>query len=424
MTHSRYILTFLTLTLVPLLLVSLINLLVDPLGVHGLVARDGFNSIKPRAQRYERLLKPMRTQRLNPDTLILGTSRAAYGLDPQSPHLTADGRSAFNSGVMSGNLRDMKALAQHALLTTTVDTLLVDIDFFMFNAFNDVPYPFPQVVKQSGADIGYRFGQLLMTLPSWDMLDISRATIGGQDEDERLNARGLMINQRKIDQYLRKGGMRTMSDVVLMDYTRDIWTPCPGTTFASVHPQRGQDMWQAFDSLLMLAAQHEVRLMLFTAPVHASLLATLEASGLWPAYEQWQRDLVAHVDAFKMRHPKAQVSLLDFSEINAITTEKIPAAGDDQSIMQGYVDPAHYRTEVGEWVLAELLDRGAQAPATPFVARPTPATIDSLLARRRQALARYRQEQPDIDALATELAARGRALREARNLDCGSTGNR
>lgn len=420
MTHARYILMFLSLTLVPLLLVSLVNLAVDPLGVHGVIDREGFNAMKPRAQRYERLLKPMRTQRLNPDTLILGTSRAAYGLDPQSPHLTAGGRSAFNSGVMSGNLRDMHALARHALLTTDVDTLLVDIDFFMFNAFNDVPYPFPQVVKQTPGDIGYRFGQLLMTLPSWDMLDISRATLNGQDEAERLNARGLMVNQRKIDQYLRKGGMRVMSDVVLMDYTREIWTPCPGTTFTYVHPQRGTNMWQAFDDLLALSADHPVKLVLFSAPVHASLLATLDAAGLWPAYEQWQRDLVSHVAAFQSRHPQAQVSFFDFTHINAITAEPIPPAGDDENSMHGYVDPAHYRTEVGEWVLAELLGTGGQAPALPFVTQPTRDTIETEQLRRRDALKAYLDAQPDIADLANDLAARGQALRRSRNLQCGA----
>ena len=91
--------------------------------------------------------------------------------------------------------------------------------------------------------------------------------------------------------------------------------------------------------------------------------------------------------------------------------------------MQGYVDPAHYRTEVGEWVLSELMGPGGEAPATPFVTRPSVTDLEQQLTVRRAALADYLAAQPDIAALAADLAARGKALRETRNLNCASTGN-
>lgn len=418
MTHRHYVLLLLSLALAPLVLVASINLVADPLGIYGVVETEGFNAIKPRAQRFERLLKPIRAQRLNPDTLILGTSRSAYGIDPASPWLTADGSVAFNNAVMGSTLRDLKAMATHALLTTNARTLLVDLDFFMFNIYKDTPYPFPHIVKKSPGDIGYLMSQWLVTLPSWDMLDASRATLTGQDEPERLNALGLMINERKIAQYLRKGGMRNAADITLMDYTRELWTPCPGATYRYADPQTGANTWQAFEELLALSTAHDVRLVLYTSPVHASLLATLDASGLWPAYEQWQRDLVEHLETYQAGHSAAQISFFDFSHINTITAEPIPAESDTESTMQWYVDPAHFRTEVGELMLGAIAGHHETLPAD-FSSQPTTSNIEELLAQKRTALYRYLTDNPDMAAFAQDLAQRGLALRAKLDLDCG-----
>lgn len=417
MTHRQYVLLALSLMLVPLLLVSAVNLVADPLGIYHVLEKDGVNAIKPRAQRFERLLKPIRAQQLNPDILILGTSRSAYGIDPASPWLTAGGATAFNNAVMGSTLRDLHALATHGLLTTHARTLLVDIDFFMFNIYKDAPYQFPNIVKKTPGDVGYRASQWLVTLPSWDMLDASRATLTGQDEPERLTALGLMVNERKIAQYLRKGGMRTAADVTLMDYTRELWTPCPGTTYRYVHPDRGTSTWQAFDDLLALSEAHNAEIVLYTSPVHALLLATLDASGLWPTYEQWQRDLVAHLDAYRQAHANARIRFIDFAHINSVTAEPIPAEGDAETAMQWYVDPAHFRTEVGELMLATVFGDDSSVPAN-FTSAPTPDTVDAQLAAKRAALDAYLNNAPDMAAFAKDLAQRGLALRDQRGLDC------
>lgn len=161
-----------------------------------------------------------------------------------------------------------------------------------------------------------------------------------------------------------------------------------------------------------------MRLVLYTSPVHASLLATLDASGLWPAYEQWQRDLVEHLETYQAGHSTAQISFFDFSHINTITAEPIPAESDAESTMQWYVDPAHFRTEVGELMLATVAGHYETVPDD-FSSLPTTSNIEELLAQKRTALYRYLSDNPDMAAFAQDLAQRGLALRAKLDLDCG-----
>jgi hypothetical protein len=416
MKHAVYIRLVLATILIPLVLISAINLVVDPLNVYRLVSVEGFNQIKPRAQRFERLAKPLQLQRYNPELLILGTSRAAYGLDPESPWLKRNDRPAFNAGVMGATLLDMVPIARHAALTTQVKELVVDIDFFMFNAYNNTPWMFPHVVKKSPGDIGYLPAQWLSTLPSWDILDASRATLTGQDEYNRLGPLGLMDNEQKVAQYLRKGqGLAPVFDAIELDYAQAIWSPCANNAYQYTNGFTGYDTWQQLDKMLLIAAENDLSLTLFTQPVHARIWVLMQETGFWATYEQWQRDLAAHVEAFRQKHPDADVKLWTFSFFNDITSEPYPPAGDTTSAMQNFVDPAHYRTQIGEKVL-ETLAAGEPVPGfgVPMTSAMLPAH-QAMIRRDRDA---YRQAHPEAVAATRKHSAEGLAYREAHGIQC------
>lgn len=416
MKQAGYIRLLLTLTLAPLLLISAVNLVVDPLNIYRLVSSEGFNQIKPRVQRFERLAKPLQLQRYNPEVLILGTSRAAYGIDPQSPWLARRGRAAFNAGVMGATLLDMVPIARHAALTTDVQELVVDIDFFMFNAYNNSQWAFPHVVKKDAGDIGYLPAQWLATLPSWDVLDASRATLSGQDEYNRLGPLGLMDNEQKVAQYLRKGkGLAPVFDAIELDYAQAIWSPCANNAYQYTNAYTGYNTWEQLDKLLNTALEHDLSLTLFTQPVHARIWILMQETGFWKTYEQWQRDLAEHVEAFRQNHPQARVQLWTFSFFNDITTEPYPPKGDTVSEMQHFVDPAHYRTEIGERVLQTLAE-GRDQPG--FGVQLSTEMLADHQQSLRQARDIYRSENPDAVSATRVHSAEGLAHRKAHGIQC------
>ncbi len=115
------------------------------------------------------------------------------------------------------------------------------------------------------------------------------------------------------------------------------------------------------------------------------------------ALDAWKAALVRMVD--QRRQQGCDIRLLDFSGFNNITTEEIPqATGCDT--MQYYWEQSHYRSEVGQQILEQLMARDGRTEAGSFGRDLTGATIDDHLAdyhnRRRQYLENHLHETRHI----------------------------
>jgi hypothetical protein len=141
----------------------------------------------------------------------------------------------------------------------------------------------------------------------------------------------------------------------------------------------------------------------------------MQETGFWNTYEQWQRDLVAHVEAFREQHPNARIELWSFSLFNDITREPWPAEGDTTSEMAHFVDPAHYRTSVGEKVLATLAG-GKDAPG--FGVRLASDMLADHQARLRRDRDAWRADNPEAVAAISRNSEAGLAWRQAHGIQC------
>jgi hypothetical protein len=95
-TSARYLRSLSLATVALLALVATINLLVDPYGLFRVVRIDGFNAIKSQAGQRAVVFKRQGAERMRPNTLVLGNSRAEIGFDPQSPAWPASMQPVFN----------------------------------------------------------------------------------------------------------------------------------------------------------------------------------------------------------------------------------------------------------------------------------------------------------------------------------------
>ena len=151
----------------------------------------------------------------------------------------------------------------------------------------------------------------------------------------------------------------------------------------SLHDAGGQRA-HAFDALkdfLAWARDTGLRVILFINPYHADYLLLIEQAGKWPLLEGWKRELV-HVAE---RH---QVPLWDFNVLEPRTSEPPPAAGDRKTILQWFWEPAHYRKELGDVMLATMLDRPCQTVTNtvPFGGRISRPMVDAYLEGLRSTL--------------------------------------
>jgi len=88
-----------------LLAISVVFLTVatDPYRTFGTPAITGWTALKPRAYQQIGMAKLYQLDRIAPQTLILGNSRAEIGLDPASPLWPVALRPAFNAAVAGGS---------------------------------------------------------------------------------------------------------------------------------------------------------------------------------------------------------------------------------------------------------------------------------------------------------------------------------
>ena len=113
-----------------------------------------------------------------------------------------------------------------------------------------------------------------------------------------------------------------------------------------------------------------------TYPYHARLLEIIGQLGLWPAYEEWKREVLRIVVAARTQGGK--VTLRDFGAYHRFSVEPIPAQGQRQPVPQWYWESGHFKANLGTRMLGVM---AGNVPADGlFGAELIPETIDSTLA--------------------------------------------
>lgn len=114
-----------------LLIYQAVSYAVDPLGLNFRFTHPGLNAIKPAAVGFERKLKPLRIKKVQPQTLILGSSRAAYGIDPDRLH--GFPYPIFNAAVEYGQLYEMYRMLEYAVEIAPIKEVVLLLHYYNFN---------------------------------------------------------------------------------------------------------------------------------------------------------------------------------------------------------------------------------------------------------------------------------------------------
>lgn len=94
--------------------------------------------------------------------------------------------------------------------------------------------------------------------------------------------------------------------------------------------------------LVETAKRKRIMLVFFTYPYHADVLLSFQKAGLWPAYEDWLRDLAA----FSARNA---VFTYDFTRIDELTGRGVPPPGDTKTDMKWYWRAfGHFKSALGD----------------------------------------------------------------------------
>ncbi len=318
----------------------------------------GINRAKPyRNLAYGRLFKAVDVARIQPRTIFLGSSRTEYGLDPEHGAIAA--QPSYNLALAGADIYEAKRYFRHALVNQPdLQTVVIGIDFFMFNEFEDALDLFEDHrLEQSGLTVRDALNATL----SLQALEFSRRTLAFNrehpDADSPYDANGLRSedyslqhDQRYRDRPIPKrfeDSMRTYLEGSYREY--------------QLSPTKLNHLRQIVEE----ASQAGVEVKIFISPSHAAQWEAVYAAGLWDEMERWKRAV-------------SQIApVWDFSTYNDITTEPI------QEEMQHYLDGSHYRRHIGDRILDRLFQDPAEAKSDQFGVLITPRNIEFHLPRLR-----------------------------------------
>lgn len=343
---------------------------VDPFGLYRWFAvREGLNAQKPRQQSHERMVRAADLNRLKPDALILGTSRAQVGLDPDAEawkgHATNPANAAFSDGTPYEALRYL----QHAHALSPVKVAVFGADYLSFvgNTRNSPDYADDRLAigKDGRRQPLFAWADAPSALLSLDSLRISRRTVLEQDQTSYFTDRGRRnirtMEQRIVDQ----GGARGAFVWSERDYA---------DSYVCADPKRLEVHLKDFEALVAFTRANGIRLIVLTSPSHVRSLWLLRATGLWGEVERFKREVVRISAA-------AQVPFFEFNLPHlASTAEEVPPPGDATTRTKWYWESSHFTKELGDLALARVLGGTALPPEFDgWGIEVTPASLEATL---------------------------------------------
>lgn len=335
---------------------------VDPYRLYGTPTVAGWTALKPRIETHYFMSKLHQLERVRPNTLLLGNSRVEVGLDPRSGQWRASDRPVYNAALAGRGLRASLDMLRDAIAAHPPRTVVLGLDFMDFLQRPDpLPPPAPPVrvderrllVDGEGKPNPERPLQLwrdrLATTLTIDAILDSLATLF--EQDPRYGGTITPLGFNPLHEY-RAFSRQQGYDALFAQWNRVYvarYRERPAPDFAE--PRRYAS-FRYLEEIMALCRSHAIRLLMFIHPYHADYLEMLREDALWPSFVAWKRALVK-VTAAEM--PAGWNDLFDFSGYNAFTTEPVPPPGDRRTAMRWYWEAGHYKSALGEVMLARML---------------------------------------------------------------------
>jgi hypothetical protein len=324
-----------------------INVVIDPYGLFRVADVAGVNRVKSQASERGSLFKHVSLERMHPNGLILGNSRAEIGFDPESPAWPPGARPAFNLALPGAGISAVAADFAKALRGTTPKLVVVGLDFLDFRVDPSSGDTFKTPVP--GTDSSVELRERVSALLTMNALADSVATVRAQHEPYPTSLTETGFNP-KLDYVgiARREGyyalFRQRDQENALAYMRG-----PKSILqAGRRPGAG---FEAVDAIIALARTRSIKLRFVIYPYHAHTLVLFQLTGLWPAYEDWKRELARRIDAAQ---GTADVQLWDFTGFSPYADERVPGPGDTRTDLQWYWEAGHFKKALGDVLLGEM----------------------------------------------------------------------
>ncbi len=380
---SRYLKVYIS-AFAMLLLLPLFNAVVDPYGLYPLVKIDGVNWPKPEMMTTVTIHKSFKVAQFEPEVVVLGTSRAGFGIDPENDAWPDAFQPRYNLSILGANTFVTRRVLEHAQTLHPLKQAVFGLDFFTFNVyFQQVPdYRGDFMIIDDDGRLNRHFDMKIMvaSLLSKDALQASYKTITSKKKHKAtIGENGMFFGPIRKDK-LRQGFMK-MEKL----YFQTVYLAGMRRKYAFNRLDTGASSLEEFRKLVVYCRENQIDLELFISPPHARHQEIIRVLGIWPLFEQWKRELVRILQEENHTSP-----LWDFSGYNSMTTDDISKEGKHY-----YIDSSHYHPVLGNMILSRLFHYNDKSVPTDFGRVLTSDNIEENLLMIRTEQKKYRADYPD-----------------------------
>jgi len=379
------------------------NARVDPYGLAAVPDRTNLAPDAPRPGAFFR--KVLTVREAMPRTIVLGTSRAEFGIDPRAPGFTAEYAPVLNVALGGLSIEQMRLVLIHANAVSPLRLAVIGLDLESF--LDAGRTDFDPAALEGNAESEPPLLVRLRLAMSRDALAASLARVNAVPSGAAAAgpaaatagpppARNWRITDRALRLWDGQHGLIWVAEYDNFYSRMRLFFPDESTASRWEGDPRRRAAMASFRQLLRYARSHGIELRMFISPVHARYLEWYREVGWWPLYEAWKRGLVDSVDAVVQEGPQQPaIALWDFGGFHAISTETVPPVGDHRTHMRWYRDTSHYSPDVGDMIVARIMGARAAVPVPLPESPMSKATIDADLARARDDEMRFRRDAPD-----------------------------
>lgn len=339
-----------------LLAIALFNLLADPFGIYEIITVNGFNALKVGVNDHVRMTKTHVANRLKPRTIILGTSRTEYAINPEHPCFQEQAKPVYNLALPGGSIYEIQRYLEFAQAVAPLKTAVIGLDFMSFRANTGLSPDFSENRLN---------GPLHLLQEKLDLLLLLDTTVASFDV-----VTTQQINYKK--DYYQSNGLRGITSRIgrISGWGQQGW-------FFNIHNQFGAGTYGAetakeydffaadarekvftpFRNIIKFAYTHNIDLRFFISPENSVLLEVLHQNGLWKSYEEWKRLMTKALAEEAGDAKRAPFPLWDFAAYGPFNNELPPMSNPKKLAMQWYYDPSHYSLKLGDLVLDRIFGR-------------------------------------------------------------------
>jgi len=346
--------------------------LVDPYRAFGTPGIAGLTLQKPAAVRWSRLSKAYMVQRVHPATLLLGSSSADVGFNPDGPAWPASFRPVFNLAI-DGALPDTNLhYLRHALVSATPAHVVIEANFIESMVLPSAPM---DAAAHTQFDFAPRMRVTVNGLPNpgyfgAHVADIVFATLSVTSLSDSIDT--LLHQGDPSEVYETASGWNDGGALRRWAANDGFYRLMMNKDQAKI-PQyaawRRDKVLQIAPvvEMVRVARAHGAAVTLVIPPNYVDEMEALRQLGIDADYDAWKSALVAGVEA-----ADANAAIWDFSGYAPYTTEALPAPGDVSHRLRFVWESVHFQSGLGDLMIARMT--GAATPAD-FGVRLTTANV-------------------------------------------------